>query len=338
MSTVVQGAAPAASRTLVASRLLIGGIFVATLVVASILLFVHVRSTGIELDAVLSGVGFVSPREQAVTRPMALAALSASGLAGAELPSAGVATSETEPPAAVQLVAEGEGARAGSISLDRIVVPAGTRVTLSRTDVPRQYRLSLRAERPAPITVRADVHGAVQLRPANARPTALELAAPQSVVFTSSSNDLDLDITLPEGAAAPPMRQLGAASLRLHEMEEDLVSDAPDARPLSTIQSGSIYFGSLGGDARELRDGELIRFEDVRGTIQTLQLGADAISIRFQGDARGMRSGYGDAPRTLMPTLLDSLRAREGVKLLWGTALWLFGMVMALRRWWGKPA
>lgn len=324
-------------RTLAVTRRLIGGIFVATLVLVSVLMFVHVRSTEIELDTVLSGVSFVSPREQALTRPTEVAALSASGLTGSELPSAGTVTAMTEPPSGVQVVVEGEGARAGSISLDRIIVPAGTRVTLTRTDVPHQFRLSLRAERPAPVTVHADVLGAVQIRPANARATALNLGAPQSVTFTSTSNDLDLDITLSPGAFAPTTRQLDAEALRLYQVEEKLVSAQPEARPMSTIESGFIYFESIAGDERKLRTGELIRFDESRGTIQTLQLGAETIAFRFQGDVRGMRAGYGERPRTLMPTLLDSLRAREGAKLLWGTALYLFGTVMALRRWWGKP-
>ena len=38
-----------------------------------------------------------------------------------------------------------------------------------------------------------------------------------------------------------------------------------------------------------------------------------------------------------MPTLLDWLRQRQGLSLLWGTALYLFGIVTTFRRWWRKP-
>ena len=45
----------------------------------------------------------------------------------------------------------------------------------------------------------------------------------------------------------------------------------------------------------------------------------------------------GDEPRSLMPTLLEWLRKRQALSLLWGTALYLSGIALTLRRWWRKP-
>jgi len=323
------------------NRLLIGAIFAATLVLASVLLFVHVRSTEIELDATVTGVSFVSPYEQPLTRPMPVVALSGSGLREVELPQGATSQdstgSRTEPPTAVQVVADSAGGRAGTIFLDRIVVPAGTRVWITRTDLPRQYRLSFRSPNPVAVTVHADVMGPLQIRPASAPATKIDLRAPQAVVFTSTSNELDLDLTLPAGLPAPASTQLAASDLRLYNVEDDLAATRPLARPRSTLLSGSLYFESLAGDVKKLRPGEMLRFDHASGAFSSIQLGVDAIALTFQGDVRGMRSGSGQHPRTLMPTLLESFQKRQGVKLLWGTALYLFGAVMAVRRWWGRP-
>ena len=65
----------------------------------------------------------------------------------------------------------------------------------------------------------------------------------------------------------------------------------------------------------------MLRFGVANGTILTLDLRDDGIAAIFQGDVRGMRSGAGDHPRVLMPTLLEWLRSRQALSLLWGTAL-----------------
>jgi hypothetical protein len=327
---------------LTTNRLLIGGIFVATLVLASVLLFVHVKSTEIELDGTVTGVSFVSPYEQPLTRPMPLVALSGSGLREVELPQPAISVDSSgsllEQPSAVQVVADSAAGRAGTIFLDRIVIPEGTRVSITHTDLPRQYRLSFRSPHAVGLTVHADVMGRLQIQPTSAPATKVDLAAPQAVVFKSTSNELDLDLTLPAGPPAPASTQLGATDLRLYYIEDDLAAARPLTRPRSTVLTGSLYFESLAGDVHKLRQGEMLRFEDARGAFSSLQLGPDAIALTFQGEVKGMRSGSGPRPRTLMPTLLESFQKREGVKLLWGTALYLFGTVMALRRWWGKPA
>jgi hypothetical protein len=81
----------------------------------------------------------------------------------------------------------------------------------------------------------------------------------------------------------------------------------------------------------------MLRFGRASGTILTLDLREDGIAARFQGTVREMRAGAGDHPRSLMPTLLEWLRQRQGLSLLWGTALYLFGIAMTLRRWWRRP-
>jgi hypothetical protein len=119
---------------------------------------------------------------------------------------------------------------------------------------------------------------------------------------------------------------------------EDLQDAArPLARPVSTIQTGSLYFEALGGTKRELRPGELLRFGAASGTFLTLDLRPDGIAATFQGDVRGMRTGPAEEPTPLMPTLLEWLRKRQALSLLWGTALYLSGIGLTLRRWWRKP-
>ena len=312
--------------------------FFTTLVIASVLLFVRVASTPIELTGTFTGLAFVSARQQPLGHPMRLIALGASGVKGVELPEeVPAATGATALRVAVEETPDGR--QAGSIVMDRIMVPEGTQIWLTRTDVPRQYRLSLRARTPGAIEVHADVTGGLGFAPSSAARTTTVLRAPRGVDFQSSTGALDLDLTLPLDLEAPPPRweQLVVRDLRLFRVEDLQDAARPLVQPVSTIQSGSLYFEALGSTERKLRPGELLRFGAANGTLLTLDLRTDGIAATFQGDVREMRTGSGDDPTSLMPTLLEWLRKRQALSLLWGTALYLSGIGLTLRRWWRKP-
>jgi len=318
------------------NRWLPAAIFAATLVIASVLLFMHVPTTTIELGGTFTGFGFVSALEQPLNRPLNLTALGVAGLKGAQLPEE-VALQDGGVPAIRLAVDSVKDGKRGSIVVDRIVVPAGTHVWLSSTDVPRQYRVSLRSTTPVTVAVHVDVMGTVAIAPANAQAMTTTLRAPRPVEFTGTTSSLDLDLTLPPGSPAPRWQQIEARDLQVYRVENDQDADRPLVRPMSTILSGSIFFESTGGNERKLRPGELLRFGGASGTILTLDLRDDAIAATFQGDVREMRTGAGDHPRSIMPTVLDWLRRRQGLSLLWGTALYLFGVITTFRRWWRKP-
>ena len=310
--------------------------FAATLVLASVLLFVRVPTTTVELNGTFTALGFVSTQTQPLNRPMRVVALGVSGARDVQLPEeAASGTAAT----AFRVAVSDSAAAAGtaSITLDRISVPAGTSVWLSRTEAPRQYRLSLRPARAARIAVHADVMGAVTFAPAGAPRTTATLGAPRAVDFSSGDGALDLDLTLAPGPTPPRWEQLAARDLRVHRVHDEQESERPLARPVSTVLGGSLFFDALGGTERKLRPGELLRFGASDGVFLTLDLRDDAIAAIYQGDVRGLRTGSGDHPRTLMPSLLEWLRKRQSLSLLWGTALYLSGIALTLRRWWRKP-
>ena len=327
-------ATPAASPR--PNRWLPATIFAVTLVVASVLLFTRVPTTTIEFGGSFTGLGFVSAVEQPLGRPLDVTAVGVAGLKGAQLPEE-VAHQDGGMPAIRIAVDSTKDGKRGSIVVDRIVVPAGTHVWLSRTDLPRQYRLSLRSTAPVPVTVHADVMGTVAIAPANAPPTTTTLRAPRPVDFTGTTSALDLDLTLAPAAGVPRWQQIEARDLQLYRVENDQDADRPLVRPVSTVLSGSVFFESVGGTERKLRPGELLRFGGASGTLVTLDLRDDGIAATFQGDVRELRTGVGEHPRSIMPTLLDWLRQRQGLSLLWATALYLFGVVTTFRKWWRKP-
>jgi len=336
VTDVAAARAPATAVVTTPNRWLPALVFFATLVVASVLLFVRVSTTPIELIGTFSGLGFVSARQQPLGGPFRVSALAVAGVKGVQLPEEIAPATD----ATALRVAVGEpvaGSAPGTILLDRIMVPEGTQVLLTRTNVSGQYRLSLRGAAPGAIALHADVMGPMSFAPSTGARTTTVLRAPRAVDVASSSGALDLDFTLADEDPMPRWEQVDLRELRLYRVEDLQDGARPLARPLSTIQSGSLYFEALGGTERKLRTGELLRFGAAAGTFLTLDLRHGEIAATFQGDVRDLRSGSGEEPRSLMPTLLEWLRKRQALSLLWGTALYLSGIALTLRRWWRKP-
>lgn len=319
------------------NRWLPASIFVVTLIIASVLLFVRIPETSIELVGTFTGLGFTSAAQQPLSGPLDVSSIGVAGLKDAQLPDE-IARPKSGVSALRIATAPGSDPkqRAGSIVVDRFDVPTGTRVWISRTSIPRQYRLTLRSDRPEPISIHVDVNGALAFAPAGAAPTVTALRAPQPVEISSTSGSLDLEVTLAQGTPAPRWQQVEARGLRVYQVQDDQKSDRPMVRPFSTLLTGSIYFESLGGTERKLRTGEMVRFANAAGTLLTLDLRDDGIAATFQGDVKGMTVGTGDHPRSIMPSLVTWLRQRQGLSLLWGTALYLFGVTTTLRKWWSS--
>ena len=324
----------AAPRT---NRWLPATIFVVTLIIASVLLFVRVPETTIELIGTFNGLGFTSATSQPLGGPLDVSSFGVAGLKDLQLPDEIARPAGALSAVRISTVAGADGRQqTGSIVVDRFDVPADTRVWISRTSAPRQYRITLRSDRPEPISIHVDVTGALAFAPAGAASTLTTFKAPQPVQISSTSGSLDLEVTLAPGTQVPRWQQIEARGVRAYQVQDDQKSDRPMVRPLSTLLAGSIFFESLGGNERKLRTGEMVRFASAVGTLLTLDLRDDGIAATFQGDVKGMTVGAGDHPRSIMPSLVTWLRQRQGLSLLWGTALYLFGVTTTLRKWWSS--
>lgn len=98
----------------------------------------------------------------------------------------------------------------------------------------------------------------------------------------------------------------------------------------SHLKSGTLRFPSIGDKSRALREGENFRMLRARGDIQLLTIGPDAITFRFSGIVDGLTTDG----RNLMPTCFDWLSGQHGLVSLWGALLYVAGVVFAILHWW----
>jgi hypothetical protein len=304
---------------------------VTTVVLASVLLLARVGETEVDLDLVVSELRFKLDSRQQLTEIQQLTSLAASGLASVSLPGAKAAAGAAD--TGLRLSVAPDGAAPGSISLAPIVAPARSEVTLRIGDSPGELRLSIAG---LDATVRADVSGAISVAlPRRPRQT-IDAVTPQAVELAPGPADFDLDLAPSNTAAAVLAPELTISELMLMRIDEVSQGTRTVVRRVSTIQSGSAYFDELGGRELRLRAHDALRFASARGEIRSLRVSNGSLAVNFHGRVRGMASGPLEHPRDLMPRWLEWLGANRPLSLLWGAAIYLFGLLTAVRQWWTK--
>jgi hypothetical protein len=310
-----------------------------TLLLVSILLFVRVPATEIELDLVLSEVSFVLSSAQRLSGALGLSALGVSGLREVGLPAdarrdASRRGGSDGAEVAIRLSVDSSGTHRGTVDLAPLILPAGTQVWVRRTGVSRQYRISLKSPQASKVVLGADVNGPVRVAPSGAPAEAHDFPSPRAVVFEPGSDEVDLDVTFLSGADTAFSSNISVRQVSLFRIDEFRDPNRTFARRTSTILSGALYFESLNGQELKLRPGTGLQFERTDGEIRTLELGDHGLIVKFHGTVLGMTAGPGETRRNLMPTYLEWLTARHGLSLLWATTFYLFGLLLSALRWW----
>lgn len=315
----------------------VAAVFIGTLLLCSVLLFVRRNETDILLDLSVSELSFVLGAEQKLTELTALTTLAASGMQAIHLPrgrnrEAQILESQGGPVPPVRYALAADGRNQSSITLEPVILPANARVRV-RVNESQGLHLSMqRAER----ELQASAIGPVTLAVAGVGVERLDIASPQPLVFRLSPTDAELNFNVAESGGdifAVPLR---TDSLSLIQVDQAGDEARTIVRRTSAIRSGSLYFESLNGLEQKVRPGEMLELAGARGDITALRVESDHLALRFQGRVHGLTVGIGETRRSLMPTWLDWLKTRRSAWLLWGTAVYLFGLVMGFLRWMGK--
>jgi len=274
-----------------------------TLVAVSVLLFARVRSTEIELDVEASRVSFVLPVRHTLTDVVAVSRLGIGGLREASVPRAlksepQVLRSE-DGDVAIQLSPLTAGDRPGRVNLDRVILPAGTAVSVSHAGTLRQHRVEVSGAAP---DLHVSVFGPIEVSGSGVGRRTLDFDVPQDMLLHAGKAGLFLDLALPDGAHSSLARQLPIRQLSLQAIDETTEADRTLVRRVSTILGGTLYLEALDGQQRPLRAGEMIQFERSTGEFRSVRLADDRLVLNFRGTVEGMTVGRGGNQISLMPT------------------------------------
>jgi hypothetical protein len=305
-----------------------------TLTVTSVLLFLHSQDTEIGLDLAVSELGFTLNDEQLLSLDSHLVSLGVSGLQKIELSDpTGVQDRTIQAVDGSQeiLLALHEKHK-GSIMLPAFKLPAGTRVRL-RAVAPQRYRLALDPPKEGFHSFSVNYEGPVRLGLVQQRQSVQPPAGPAQTILYPGNERLDLDLEVMPGCKLDLAQQWRVRDISLTHIERFMDASQTTVRNISSVLSGRLYMDSLNGERRVLRAGEGLQFKNSIGDLRRVSLETNPVSVQYQGSVRGMSTGFGETRTNLMPTLLEWLRARHGLSLLWGTTLYIFGIVVGVLRW-----
>jgi hypothetical protein len=329
LAEIAEGARPAPSR----EWWILPAVLVASLVFASILLFVHLRNAEVEVDVVSTELAFRLEANTVLAPGMNIAAVSISGPQVVDLPD--FLTAEGHLAAVPREVNNislrvQEKSDSTSITLPSFQLPQGTEVRLE-AKAANIYRFTLNTPKGTFAEIPLSCQGQVRVGLSGVPANQYRIPVPAAVHSRAASEQIVLDLTFPDNTRFALTPQLPISFLSFVHVEQNL--DRTGVRYISSILSGILYMDSLNGEQHTLRSGEGLRFQTSQGEMRRLSLQEATISSQFQGNVQQMTTGSHYTRVNLMPSLLEWFRARHGVYLLWGTALYLFGIGCGVLRW-----
>jgi hypothetical protein len=305
-----------------------------TLALVSVLFFARVRSTEIQLDVETTRADFVVSGRQAVFHAVVLSRLGIGRLRAADVPrardrDAQVVRSDGDD-IAVQIAPATAGDRTGAITLQDLVLPPATTVSLTHPGIPQPHRIELSA---APSEIHVALSGPTALGITGAGRRTLDFEVPSDLTLHPGQSGTFIDLELPAAARGELARQLGARNLALQDVDESADGTDTIVKRVSAILGGTLFFEALDGQQRKLRAGETLQFARSEGELRTVRLEAGGIALTFIGTVEGMTVGKDHNQVSLMPTWLEWLKARHGLGLFWGAAVYLCGLAVTAFKW-----
>jgi hypothetical protein len=317
-----------------------------TLALVSGLLFSRVSSTEIELEAKLSEISFTVTSRQPILGTQNFQSLGADGLENVKLPQASSGAPRELGAVSGELcnaeisLAE-RPSPSSAVSLNALAVPAGTTISVT---YPAANLVTLVLK--PPTSERLDIEVSVQgdIRSIGHCPTQSvnevdAFRSPQLVELVGArSASLTLQFTLLPGSTMAFSSQMGVSDISLFQVDQLVEGTRALARKVSSLLSGVLYLESLNGKQVALRPYEELRLTGSTGVIRKLALstgGPDerSLALHAYANVREMTLGAQRNVRSLMPTYLDWLSARQGLALLWGSTLYLTGLLASMLRW-----
>jgi hypothetical protein len=313
---------------------LVAGLLVGTLMAVSILMFARLTETDVEVAAVASELSFGLQAPQNVSEGISADELLVTCACDIRVPAgpghpARVVAASERGNAVVGLTAAVSGERRGSLTVAPIALPADSLVRLRHRGTPGRYLLSIEA---AQLTLRVNAYGPIQLAVPGEAPATVDFVVPRAMLATPAGRSLTVDIATSDKGDLGLARQILVNRLVFMRMDEASGQEQV-VRRVSTIAGGTLYWEALNGSERPLRPAEQIELDGVRGEVVALDLKESDIALRFHGTVTGVTAGWGSNRRSLMPTWLEWLRARHGLSLLWGSTIYIVGLLMGALRW-----
>jgi hypothetical protein len=306
--------------------------FLLPLALVSFLIEMEQRETQIDLDAKVSAFSATLRDKQPLFDGSLLRALNATGLEGVDNLSAG------DGDCSVAAKLDAKPRPEDAINLQLLEVPRGWRVRLEHSG--NSIDLTFPGPPARPEAAREEVLTTVSLgggttvetRCGGVRNLHEFKAADISSLNLRLGPRTTLSLTPADGHPLRFARQIAVEKLALVS-EEISFANAPENRQVYSVLSGTLYLNALDGKQVVLRPSEALSFSDFSGTLRSINPAADGLQLELFATVKCMKIGEAPNQRSLMPTYLQWIAARNELWLWWGSAVSAFAALMSVLRW-----
>jgi hypothetical protein len=227
----------------------------------------------------------------------------------------------------------------GALTLSSVTIPPGTQVSIEQVEEAGTWRL--RIANPA-ATVAATLARSVRVSTTGSEPATIDFGRGTRVALKASNSktaDLEIHVSPRDVNSLLVRRTIPVTEVSFHELVDEPMADSVGVirSRSSSVLKGTIFNESLGGRQSALRHREVVDLSLIDGEIRELQLEPAAMHINFSASARELRIGSTGAMRSLRPSYLEWLAENHALKLVWGSAAWLFALVLGGIKWWQQP-
>jgi hypothetical protein len=293
-----------------------------TALAAGVLMFGRVARAPVEVALRTSQISVTIIDRQPVLTGLSVSRLGVAGVDMIALPNMDMAAHSA-------LLLEGA-VPGATISLPRLVLPAGASVIYARGAVPDEVQIELLA--PA-VEFEASVEGTVRLGLAGAPASVETFEVPGRVAFRGGSNAVALAAMLPATTRVELLRQVKIGALSFSSVEQTTVGDDTTARSVSAIEGGSVAFWPGRGPAIRLAAADWLRLEAPEGTLTSVMFDKDLFTLRFAGTVRNVELGAIGDSSSAMPTYFEAAWAASPASFLMGAVIYVFlALALIVRR------
>ncbi|HEY2293845.1 MAG TPA: CHAT domain-containing protein [Thermoanaerobaculia bacterium] len=254
-------------------------------------------------DLHVSQLAFRLAKASEVVERLDLEELDATRLADLRLPSSlpalGHGAQRGEGMKGFHLTTRGAGSH---VTLHTPLLLPKTEVSIEHEEEETSYRITIAgSDQPLQATFLGDV----RLKPLGAPPATLHLDNPDALVLIPQSGAAAADVSFARFAPDNFSHEIEIDKLSLVRVIDQQTTKVTLLQKESTILAGEVLLKATGRKIR-IPQGEMLRFDVIKGSLTDLRVAADGIHLCFQGRvSRLERIPPGLAPETLMPSVLD---------------------------------
>ena len=152
----------------------------------------------------------------------------------------------------------------GQLTLAPVFLPAKSRVWLRTSEIPGSYRMSIQGK---DVQFRADVIGQINIAGTRGVQT---FRSPRGFLLNGGSREAELEFVFLNKDQNPFVQHLPLQTISMSSVEQFRDGDRMLARKVSSVISGVLYFESLDGRERKLRQGETLEIEPANGVLERI--------------------------------------------------------------------